>query len=86
MAEAINAYIFDWDISNKTVVLTHPSKRNVLQTVSEEEAFNAVFKEDREAYKKATIEHFKNKTHLFDHEHRQMFDKKTKFPQKFQGF
>ena len=78
MAEAINAYIFDWDIVNKTVVLTHPSKRNVLQTVSEEEAFNAVFKEDREAYKKATIEHFKNKTRLFDHEHRQMFDKKTK--------
>ncbi len=78
MAEAINAYIFDWDISNKTVVLTHPSKRNVLQTISEEEAFNAVFKEDREAYKKATVEHFKNKTHLFDHEHRQMFDNKTK--------
>ena len=78
MAEAINAYIFDWDISNKTVVLTHPSKRNVLQSVSEKEAFNAVFKEDREAYKNATIEHFKNKTHLFDHEHRQMFDKKTK--------
>ena len=78
MAEAINAYIFDWDIVNKTVVLTHPSKRNVLQKVSEKEAFNAVFKEDREAYKKATVEHFKNKTHLFDHEHRQMFDKKTK--------
>ena len=55
MAEAINAYIFDWNISNKTVVLTHPSKRNVLQSVSEKEAFNAVFREDREAYKLSLI-------------------------------
>ena len=31
MAEAINAYIFDWDISNKTVVLTGRRKEKLLQ-------------------------------------------------------
>ena len=60
MAEAINAYIFDWDIKNKKVMQTHPAKRNMLTTVSEKEAFDFVLEEDREDYKIATINHFKN--------------------------
>ena len=78
VSQALNAFVFEWDIEKNVTTFSipdgvGPGEEKVFNTRHFEE-LDTIYEQDRPAYKKALIGHFKKDTPLFVCEHRGVSD------------